>query len=50
MQTSRMIISIVKRYINDDDKFSETMSDVLENCIPVLLRKGKSSFKELHTL
>ena len=47
MQTSRMIISIVKD-INDDDKFSGAMSDVLENCIPILLRKGKSSFKELY--
>lgn len=48
MQTSRMIITILKD-VNDDDKFSGAMSDVLENCIPVLLRKGKSSFKELYT-
>src|SRR5574344_515479 len=42
-----MILSILKD-INDDDKFSGAMSDVLENCIPVLLRKGNSSFIELY--
>lgn len=46
-QTAKMILSILKD-INDDDKFSGAMSDVLENCIPVLLRKGNSSFIELY--
>ncbi|MGJ0317044.1 type IV secretion system DNA-binding domain-containing protein [Aliarcobacter cryaerophilus] len=46
-QISKMIISILKD-INDDDKFSGAMSDILENCIPVLLRKGDSSFIELY--
>ncbi|MGE0052015.1 MAG: type IV secretory system conjugative DNA transfer family protein [Arcobacter sp.] len=47
IQTSKMIISILKD-VNDDEKFSGTMSDVLENCIPVLLRKENSNFKELY--
>lgn len=36
-----MIISILKD-INDDDKFSGTMLDVLENCIPVLALEKKT--------
>ncbi|WP_418187059.1 type IV secretory system conjugative DNA transfer family protein [Aliarcobacter lanthieri] len=46
-QISKMIMSILKD-INDDDRFSGAMSDMLENCIPVLLRKGDSSFIELY--
>lgn len=46
IQRTKMIISILKDI--NDDKFSGAMSDLLENCIPILLRKGKSSFKELY--
>ena len=43
---ANIIISVTKA-INDEDKFSSSMKEMLYHCICVLLRKGNSSFKEL---
>ena len=43
---ANIIISVVKA-INDEEKFSSSMKEMLYHCICVLLRKGDSSFKEL---
>jgi len=43
---ANIIISVVKA-INDEEKFSSSMEEMLYHCICVLIRKGDSSFKEL---
>lgn len=43
---ANIIISVVKA-INDEEKFSSSMKEMLYHCICVLLRKDNSSFKEL---
>ena len=42
------LISTVLKDINDEDKLTGNMTEVLENCISVLLRKGNSDFMELN--
>lgn len=46
-KTTQLISSVLKD-INDEDKFTGSMTEVLENCISVLLRKGDSDFMELN--
>jgi len=43
---ANIIIPVVKA-INDEEKFSSAMEEMLYHCTCVLLRKGDSSFKEL---
>lgn len=43
---ANIIISVVKA-INDEEKFSSSMEEMLYHCICILIRKGDSSFKEL---
>ena len=45
-QISQMISSVISS-ISVDDKLSGTMIDLLENCIPVLIRIGNKNFYEL---
>lgn len=46
-KTTQLISSVLKD-INDEDKLTGSMTEVLENCISVLLRKGDSDFMELN--
>ena len=47
IKVSKMISSVIKS-INSDENFSGSMEDVIDNCIPILLRKESSDFFELH--
>lgn len=45
-QVSQMISNVLNN-INLDDKPSGAMIDILENCIPILIRNGQNDFYEL---
>jgi hypothetical protein len=46
-EVTKIILSVIKD-INEDSPISVGMEDILNSCIPVLLRKGNSDFRELY--
>jgi hypothetical protein len=46
-EVTKIILSVIKD-INEDSPISVGMEDILNSCIPVLLRKGNSDFSELY--